>query len=64
MTTPTLEVTAASHVVAGVDTHSDTHHVAVLDSAGRRLGDHEFPATPAGYEQLHAYVKALSLIHI
>lgn len=62
MTTPTLEVTAASHVVAGVDTHSDTHHVAVLDSAGRRLGDREFPATPAGYEQLHAYVHAFGSI--
>ena len=39
-------------VVAGVDTHSVTHHAAVLDHWGRERGDHEFPATEAGYAAL------------
>ena len=33
-------------VVAGVDTHKDTHHVAVLNAAtGAGLGDMRVPAT-------------------
>jgi transposase len=36
-------------VFMGVDTHLDTHHVAVVDSLGRPLGDEEVPATVAGY---------------
>lgn len=43
-------------VVGGVDTHADTHHAAVIDSAGRRLGDAEFPTTPAGYAALLAFL--------
>ncbi|MFE7631028.1 transposase [Kocuria sp. NPDC057446] len=43
-------------VVAGVDTHKDTHHVAVLAATGARLGDLKVPATPAGYELLLAFV--------
>jgi len=36
-------------VYGGIDTHADTHHVAVLDSTGCRLGDTQVPATSAGY---------------
>ncbi|MGH8824717.1 MAG: IS110 family transposase [Jiangellaceae bacterium] len=36
-------------VFAGVDTHRDTHHVAVVDSLGRHLDDAQFATTPAGY---------------
>jgi len=43
-------------VVAGVDTHSETHHVAVLDSVGRLLGTREFRAQPAGYVELASWV--------
>jgi transposase len=39
-------------VTAGVDTHGDTHHAAVLDRVGREIGDSESPATPAGHRQL------------
>jgi transposase len=39
----------ADVVVGGVDTHSQTHHVAVIDHVGRELSDREFPATEAGY---------------
>ena len=41
---------------AGVDTHADTHHVAVVDGLGRRLADCEFVTTSAGYRQLLAWL--------
>jgi transposase len=44
-------------VVGGVDTHSKTHHVAVLDYLGREVGDREFPATAAGYEALTGWLR-------
>ncbi len=53
MTTKQIEV------VAGVDTHADTHHVAVIDTTGRRLADAAFPATSAGYAALLAFVLSL-----
>jgi transposase len=39
-------------VIAGVDTHANTHQGAALDEHGRLLGVHTFPATEAGYGQL------------
>lgn len=39
-------------VFVGVDTHADTHHVAVVDQLGRHLGDRQVPADPAGYRCL------------
>jgi transposase len=44
-------------VIGGVDTHADTHCVAVLDSAGRLLGTREFPSDRAGCEQLLAWLR-------
>ncbi|MFD0416858.1 IS110 family transposase [Streptomyces sp. NPDC127108] len=41
-----------NHVFAGVDTHTDTHHAAVVDSLGRSVGDREFPTTTQGYRTL------------
>lgn len=50
---PVVPVPApAVEVVAGVDTHGDTHHAAVLSMIGGELGDREFPATAAGYTDL------------
>jgi transposase len=43
-------------VIGGVDTHGRTHHAAVIDQLGRHLGDREFPATAAGYRQLHEFL--------
>lgn len=41
---------SATSVIVGVDTHSATHHVAVLDAAtGQVLGDREVAATTSGY---------------
>ncbi|MFE7632348.1 IS110 family transposase [Kocuria sp. NPDC057446] len=61
MTTPITELIDSSpelEVVAGVDTHADTHHVAVLSVTGARLGDLQVPATTGGYEQLLAFIRS------
>jgi hypothetical protein len=36
-------------VHGGIVTHADTHHVAVIDTAGRRLVDIQVPTTADGY---------------
>src|SRR5438132_12271023 len=41
-----------SSVVAGVDAHTDEHHVAVLDGQGRLLATAAFPTTAEGYARL------------
>lgn len=64
MTTFLNESTAAVHIVAGVDTHADNHHVAVLDLSGRRLGDRQIPATAAGYDRLLTYLGSLGNIQL
>lgn len=53
---------AAFPIVAGVDTHKDTHHVAVIATTGTRLGDLKVSATPAGYEQLLAFVVSFGVV--
>jgi len=45
-------------VTGGVDTHSQTHHAAVIDHLGRPLGDREFPASPGGYRALLRWMRA------
>ena len=52
----------ATIVVAGVDTHKDSHHVAVLDLVGRVLADRAFPVTGAGYRQLLDWVAGHGVI--
>lgn len=42
-------------VVVGVDTHQQTHHAAVLAGTGTLIATREFPASPAGYQQLWAW---------
>lgn len=39
-------------IVAGVDTHKDTHYAAVISVTGEHLGAAQFPATDAGYRAL------------
>jgi len=39
-------------VVAGVDAHTDEHHIAVLDLQGRLLGAGAFPTNADGYRRL------------
>jgi transposase len=49
-------------VTGGVDTHGKTHHAAVLDQVGRVLGDHQFPATAAGYQALLAWLRSFGRV--
>ncbi|WP_166791536.1 IS110 family transposase [Cryobacterium sp. Hh38] len=46
-------------IFAGVDTHKDTHYVAIVDDHGQPIADREFLAVGSGYrkiiEFLHAY---------
>lgn len=63
MTTTSTEHVTVPAVVAGVDTHTDTHHVAVVAAdTGVRLGDLEVAATPAGYQRLLEYVTSFGTI--
>src|SRR5437762_10058631 len=43
-------------VTGGVDTHTGAHVAATLDAVGGLLGVQEFPATPAGYAGLLAWL--------
>ena len=47
-----------SELVAGVDTHKKTHHVAILDLVGRPVADREFRADGRGYAQIVAFLHA------
>jgi transposase len=44
-------------VIGGVDTHGQTHQAAVIDSAGRLLGQAGFQASAAGYRDLLAWLR-------
>lgn len=43
-------------ITGGVDTHLDQHVAAALDPAGVLLGVESFPATTAGYRELHQWL--------
>ncbi|MGY3380935.1 hypothetical protein ACVWYS_002892 [Arthrobacter sp. TE12231] len=43
-------------VIAGIDTHADTHHVAVITDTGRHMADREFPAAGAGYQGIIDFI--------
>lgn len=45
-----------SNVIAGIDTHSDTHHVAVIDEHGKPLADKEFLAVGSGYRKIIDFI--------
>lgn len=45
-------------LVAGIDTHKLTHHVAVLDHLGRCVADRQFDTTEAGYAELVRFLRA------
>lgn len=49
-------------IIGGVDTHKKTHHAAAIDHNGGVLGDHEFPATSAGYQALLDWLASFGVI--
>ncbi|MGW1069175.1 IS110 family transposase [Streptomyces aureus] len=44
-------------VVGGVDTHTDFHQAAVIDSVGRHLATAAFPTTPDGCRRLLEWMR-------
>ncbi len=52
----TMTIVETRPVTGGVDTHLDTHVAAALDANGGVLGVESFPTTPAGYQDLHAWL--------
>ncbi|MGW6157926.1 IS110 family transposase [Streptomyces sp. NPDC055144] len=44
-------------VVGGVDTHTDFHQTAVIDTIGRHLATASFPTTPNGYRRLLEWMR-------
>ncbi|GAB3869303.1 IS110 family transposase [Nocardioides maradonensis] len=44
-------------IIGGVDTHTATHHAAVIKGNGQMLADAQFPATPAGYSALLTWMQ-------
>jgi transposase len=53
---------SAPFIVAGIDTHLDTHHVAVATLTGAILADAAFPATAAGHRALLDWVASHGVI--
>jgi transposase len=45
-------------LIGGVDTHTATHHAAVIDQNGRLLADAAFPASARGYAALLAWMRS------
>jgi transposase len=45
-------------VIGGIDTHTDTHQAAVIDTVGRHLATEPFPTSPAGYQQLLDWLRS------
>lgn len=42
--------------IGGVDTHTDFHQAAVIDTVGRHVATESFPTTPTGYRDLYAWL--------
>lgn len=44
------------NVIAGVDTHAGTHHVAIITEYGKHVADKEFVAVGSGYRKIIAFI--------
>lgn len=66
MSATPVEITPETtvEIIAGVDTHKDTHHVAVLSRSGVRLGDRQVPATAAGYDELVVFIASFGTVRV
>src|SRR3954451_3998699 len=55
-------MTHSRGVVVGVDAHTDTHDVAVLDDCGRLVARATFAADAAGYSAVRAWIERFAPI--
>lgn len=49
-------------IFAGVDTHKETHHAAVITATGQHLAAAEFPASAPGYSALAAFIAGFGTV--
>ena len=61
-TVESAHLPTADEVVLGVDTHKDEHVAAVVTALGLLAATASFPATAAGYEELHAWTRKFGLV--
>lgn len=52
----------APNIVVGVDSHKETHQVAVLDRTGALVGNRSFAVTLHGYRELEAWLATLGTV--
>ena len=48
--------TETTKIIAGIDTHADTHHVAIINEHGKPLADKEFLAVGSGYRKIVDFI--------
>mgnify|MGYP002651894359 CR=1 FL=1 len=53
----TNHINPVGPLVAGIDTHKHTHHVAIVDQLGRAVADREFATTSRGYAQIIEFLR-------
>lgn len=58
----TILVNDRTRVIAGIDTHADTHHVSVINEYGKPLGDREFLAVGSGYQKVLEFIAAFGTV--
>jgi transposase len=52
-----MSAAAQDYLVAGVDTHLDSHTAVICDGRGHQISQEQVPATTAGYGQLLAWAR-------
>src|SRR3954447_5763921 len=57
-----MSIVETRSITGGVDTHLDAHVAAALDANGGLLGVESFPATTAGFTELHDWLRAFGPI--
>lgn len=55
-------MTVLDVVVAGIDPHADTIHVAVITTTGNPVTDAEFPTTPDGYQRAVTFLRGAGAV--
>ncbi|WP_104199800.1 transposase [Cryobacterium sp. Y29] len=59
-----IAVESPRTILAGVDTHKDTHHVAIVDDHGQPIVDREFLAVGSGYRKIIEFVHACGIVDV
>jgi transposase len=54
--------TKTTTIIAGIDTHSDTHHVAIINEHGKPLADKEFLAVGSGYRKIVDFITSYGTV--